>query len=598
MQKLPKAYLQTIHGKLPTTRNVLITKTDFSIGRSSSADLQLEGAKISRLQAMIYFRQDKWYIQDKSSNKNTYVNKKRVSAGTLKSGDVITIGDNEFVFLIESTGENKQELAVGQTTLEPQRISLSPPKNSELPAKTTKASTKTLSSLNLRLILTAAGILMALSVIGVNLYARSRFSQGKIAYEKGDCHIAISIFDSFSESIFSNLFPSLATEAKKLMSECNSFSKWQELIEKGEYSTSKQSFIEFLKTYPNSPLVSQANQYILENLQFDENSYPDFSWCALIPQYSDVFINQRSKTEYLSLVELCGKKATEEGKSENAFEYYLEAIHRFADDPALSSIYHKLVESPYTCQKLNQLERDPIIRESTLPLIDAYKNCIHSYLESGNQEEAIRLLRKLITQIIHQDSPDALGEWVAIQPYDCNQLSEIFSLLIDLPNKTMLLQQISNRCEQEYVQKGDFLSAIKMYESLRDISDAQLIQSYAHLLYTYASTFRKSEEKPERLRLITDEKSKLLVRNGSLYPIRVALIGEETFVVHLPACESSNQCVDNRRKCTATAPKENLILSAGVYDVAVLWLNPEPVDGAALNFHVNTHSSYQWCITR
>lgn len=598
MQKLPKAYLRTIHGKLPTTRDVLITKTDFSIGRSSSADLQLEDGKISRLQAMIYFRQNNWYIQDKSSNQNTYVNKKKVTAGLLKNGDVITIGNNEFVFFIESTGENQQELPAGQPIVKPQRILLSPLESSELPAKPADSSAKSLNSLNLRLILTAAGILMAIFIIGINLYARSRFSQGRVAYEKGNCPIAISIFDPFSGSILGNLFPSLATEAKKLMSECNSFLTWQQLIEQGDYATSKQSFLEFIETYPNSPLVSRANQYILEILQFDENSYLDFQWCALIPQYSDVFINQRSKTEYLSLVQLCGKKATEQGKPENAFEYYLEAIHRFPGDPALASIYQELAYNPYSCQKLNQLEGDPVIGQLTLPLIDAYKNCIHSYLEIGNQEEAIRLLSKLKTQMLQQNAADSLSEWVAIQPYDCNQLSEIFSLLLDLPSKTLLFQQISNRCEQEFVQKGDFLSAIRMYENLKDISDAQLLQSYARLLYTYASTFRKSEEKLERLRLITNEKSELLIRNGSLYPVRIALIGEETFVIHLPACESPNQCVDNRRKCTANAPQTTMILSGGVYDVAVLWLNPEPVEGVALNFLVNTHSSYQWCITR
>ncbi len=94
---LPNAHLEVVQGNLPFSM-IPIYSDNFTIGRSSSNDLQIRDESVSRQHARIRYAQNAWFIQDCVSKGGTFVNGRQVSATRLNLGDRITIGDTTLVF--------------------------------------------------------------------------------------------------------------------------------------------------------------------------------------------------------------------------------------------------------------------------------------------------------------------------------------------------------------------------------------------------------------------------------------------------------------------------------------------------------------------
>lgn len=72
-----------------------------SIGRSKSCDIVLPYGDVSRFHAVICRRVDGWYLFDTISKLGTFINGEKIDKGTtMKSSDVISFGENNFVFVI------------------------------------------------------------------------------------------------------------------------------------------------------------------------------------------------------------------------------------------------------------------------------------------------------------------------------------------------------------------------------------------------------------------------------------------------------------------------------------------------------------------
>lgn len=71
-----------------------------SIGRSSDNDLILRDPFVSKKHLIITKDEDQYFIEDTGSSNGTYVNKQRlVDAVKLNNGDIIGIGDLEFIYV-------------------------------------------------------------------------------------------------------------------------------------------------------------------------------------------------------------------------------------------------------------------------------------------------------------------------------------------------------------------------------------------------------------------------------------------------------------------------------------------------------------------
>lgn len=71
-----------------------------SIGRSSDNDLILRDPFVSKKHLIITKDEDQYFIEDAGSSNGTYVNKQRlVDAVKLNNGDIIGIGDLEFIYV-------------------------------------------------------------------------------------------------------------------------------------------------------------------------------------------------------------------------------------------------------------------------------------------------------------------------------------------------------------------------------------------------------------------------------------------------------------------------------------------------------------------
>lgn len=77
-----------------TTEHVAVGKTELIIGREARAGLRLQGAKISRRHARIFWHHDSLWIEDLQSSNGVFVNGERLAAPmVLADGATITIGD-------------------------------------------------------------------------------------------------------------------------------------------------------------------------------------------------------------------------------------------------------------------------------------------------------------------------------------------------------------------------------------------------------------------------------------------------------------------------------------------------------------------------
>ena len=70
------------------------------IGSGAACQIRLRDNIASSQHARITYSQGRWYLRDLNSAYGTYVNGRRVQAQYLRTGDVISIGNSTFVFLI------------------------------------------------------------------------------------------------------------------------------------------------------------------------------------------------------------------------------------------------------------------------------------------------------------------------------------------------------------------------------------------------------------------------------------------------------------------------------------------------------------------
>lgn len=84
-----------------TLIRVPLGRKDFKIGRAISNDLTLSDDYISRLHAEISLKQDQYFLKNVSSG-GTYINKNLVTDKELQDGDIISIGDWELKFCLNS----------------------------------------------------------------------------------------------------------------------------------------------------------------------------------------------------------------------------------------------------------------------------------------------------------------------------------------------------------------------------------------------------------------------------------------------------------------------------------------------------------------
>ena len=70
-----------------------------TLGRTVGNDIVIPDGTVSRHHARLFFRDRQFFIEDTRSSNGTYVNKARVTQpAPLKSGDIVRIGDDEFLF--------------------------------------------------------------------------------------------------------------------------------------------------------------------------------------------------------------------------------------------------------------------------------------------------------------------------------------------------------------------------------------------------------------------------------------------------------------------------------------------------------------------
>lgn len=84
------------------TREVVLVKDNFCIGRTPENDLEVKDSLISRRHSSIVKRGDRYIVYDLGSSNGTYVNADRVEMRVLETGDVIRLGDTEITYQDEN----------------------------------------------------------------------------------------------------------------------------------------------------------------------------------------------------------------------------------------------------------------------------------------------------------------------------------------------------------------------------------------------------------------------------------------------------------------------------------------------------------------
>jgi len=97
------------------TREVKIPPNGLIIGRGKNCNIQVEDPTVSRQHAVIYFKDNNYYIKDLKSENGTFVNDKKVDETILKPNDVIGIGK----YLVEFTVLSPETVGVSPSILYP-----------------------------------------------------------------------------------------------------------------------------------------------------------------------------------------------------------------------------------------------------------------------------------------------------------------------------------------------------------------------------------------------------------------------------------------------------------------------------------------------
>lgn len=97
----PSAWLQGRSGEYAGSQ-ISITSDNWVIGRSANSQLHLSDTTVSRTHALIRVAQGRYFLQDQGSQAGTQINGQAITAQMLNDGDVVTIGDNTFIFRIRN----------------------------------------------------------------------------------------------------------------------------------------------------------------------------------------------------------------------------------------------------------------------------------------------------------------------------------------------------------------------------------------------------------------------------------------------------------------------------------------------------------------
>jgi len=90
------------------TREVILNKENFCIGRTPENDLEVKDSLISRRHSSIVKRGDRYIVYDLGSSNGTYVNQDRVEMRILENGDVIRLGDTEITYCEEGARDGSK----------------------------------------------------------------------------------------------------------------------------------------------------------------------------------------------------------------------------------------------------------------------------------------------------------------------------------------------------------------------------------------------------------------------------------------------------------------------------------------------------------
>ena len=99
-QGMPRAWLEGVGGVM-LGHTVMLTGSDTMVGRSTTCDVQVFDAKVSRRHFQIRYAQGAFFLQDQQSSRGTLINGRRVMAQKLQNGDRIDVGDTSMVFHIQ-----------------------------------------------------------------------------------------------------------------------------------------------------------------------------------------------------------------------------------------------------------------------------------------------------------------------------------------------------------------------------------------------------------------------------------------------------------------------------------------------------------------
>jgi hypothetical protein len=92
------AWLVYIDEEEKPLHDVRLTRQKTVIGKSTDADIQLNDQFASKLHAVIYFEEGKFFISDLGSTNHTLVNEKKIMNEELKDGDKIRVGHQNIIF--------------------------------------------------------------------------------------------------------------------------------------------------------------------------------------------------------------------------------------------------------------------------------------------------------------------------------------------------------------------------------------------------------------------------------------------------------------------------------------------------------------------
>jgi hypothetical protein len=96
--KLAQASFYLLNGRYKG-KEYLLNQRQMTIGRDEQAEMSLSDYRqVSAKHASLHSKKDKVIIKNKNSKVGTYVNDKKVNESVLKDGDVIRVGEAQFLF--------------------------------------------------------------------------------------------------------------------------------------------------------------------------------------------------------------------------------------------------------------------------------------------------------------------------------------------------------------------------------------------------------------------------------------------------------------------------------------------------------------------